>query len=95
MEAIKDCPVKMDMTLEQATSIAKCFESVEELNKKVLDLTLQLAEAKEDLRIISKSIYISADRSMVFINSFDRLIPQEQENFIFAVKRNQIKEMTQ
>ena len=86
---ISQCKATVEMSLEQIVDIEKAFTRVQELEQEVHDIKLQLAEAKEDLRIICKSIYVSPSRDYVWVDNFGRLTPQEQEDLLFAIKRNQ------
>ena len=89
---ISQCKATVEMSLEQIVDIEKAFTRVQELEQEVHDTKLQLAEAKEDLRIICKNLYVTQGRDSVWVNNFDRLTPQEQEDLVFAIKRNQFNE---
>lgn len=91
---ISQCKVTVEMSLEQIVGIEKAFTRVRELEQEVYDIKLQLATAKEDLRIICKNIYVSHSIDNVGgfnvgVYNFDALTPQEQENLVFLIKRNQ------
>ena len=86
---ISQCKATVEMSLEQIVDIEKAFTRVQELEQEVHDIKLQLAEAKEDLRIICKNLYVSHSRDSIWVDNFGKLTPQEQENLVFAVKRNQ------
>jgi len=85
---LSQCKATVEMSLEQIVDIEKAFTRAQELEKEVHDTKLQLAEAKEDLRIICKNLYVSHSRDSVWIDNFDALSPEEKEAFILTVKRN-------
>lgn len=87
MTPIKECSATVVMTLEQINSVKEAFSKAEELDKEVQCLTLQLAEAREDLSTICKNVLISRDGKNVWINNWDTLSAQEQENVVLIVKR--------
>ena len=86
---ISQCKATVEMSLEQIVDIEKAFTRVQELEQEGHDIKLQLAEAKEDLRIICKNIYVSPSRDYVWVDNFGKLTSQEQEDLLFAIKRNQ------
>ena len=86
---ISQCKATVEMSLEQIVDIEKAFTRVQELEQEGHDIKLQLAEAKEDLRIICKNLYVSYSRDTVLVDNFGALTPQEQENLVVAIKRNQ------
>jgi len=85
---ISQCKATVEMSLEQIVDIEKAFTRVQELEQEVHDIKLQLATAKEDLRVICKYIYVSPSRDYVWYD-FGALTPQEKEDIVFAIKRNQ------
>lgn len=85
---ISQCKATVEMSLEQIVDIEKAFTRVQELEQEVHDIKLQLAEAKEDLRIVCKNIYVSTSGDYV-CDKFGALTPQEKEDIVFAIKRNQ------
>jgi hypothetical protein len=86
---ISQCKATVEMSLEQIVDIEKAFTRVQELEQEVHDIKLQLATAKEDLRVICKYIYVSPSRDYVWVDNFGKLTSQEQEDLLFAIKRNQ------
>lgn len=86
---ISQCKATIEMSLEQIVDIEKAFTRVQELEQEVHDIKLQLAEAKEDLRVICKYIYVPHSRDSVWLITLDEVSPQEQEDLLFAIKRNQ------
>ena len=85
---ISQCKATVEMSLEQIVDIEKAFTRVQELEQEVHDIKLQLAEAKLDLRLICKNLYVSPNGDYVWDN-FGALTPQEKEDIVFAIKRNQ------
>ena len=83
---ISQCKATVEMSLEQIVDIEKAFTRVQELEQEVHDIKLQLAEAKEDLRIVCKCIWI-ASGSVAYINMPDDT--SENEALLFTIKRNQ------
>ena len=88
---ISQCKATVEMSLEQIVDIEKAFARVQELEQEVHDVKVQLAEAKEDLRIICKGISIAYDKSAIWGNDFSKLTQKEQEALIFAIERNTAK----
>ena len=86
---ISQCKATVEMSLEQIVDIEKAFTRVQELEQEVHDIKLQLAEAKEDSRIICKNIYVSHSRDSIWVDNFSKLTTQEKEVLLFAIKRNQ------
>lgn len=89
---ISKCKATVEMSLEQIVDIEKAFTRVQELEQEVHDTKLQLAEAKKDLRIICKNLFIPHRKNAVWVEDFSRLTQKEQKGLIFAIKRNQFNE---
>lgn len=85
---ISQCKATVEMSLEQIVDIEKAFTRVQELEleQEAHDIKLQLATAKEDLRIICKSIWI-ASGNVAYFNMPDDT--SENEALLLAIKRNQ------
>jgi hypothetical protein len=86
---ISQCKATVEMSLEQIVGIEKTFTRVQELEEEMSNTKLQLAESKEDLRIVCKSLYVSHDKTAVWVDNFSKLTQEEQEALIFSIKRNQ------
>lgn len=83
---ISQCNATVEMSLEQIVDIEKAFTRVQELEQEGHDIKLQLAEAKEDLRIICKGIWI-ASGNVAYLNMPDDT--SENEALLLTIKRNQ------
>lgn len=86
---ISQCKATVEMSLEQIVDIEKAFTRVKELEQELRDTKLQLVNARGDLSIICKNLYVSHKRDSVWVSNFDALTPQEQEDLILTIKRNQ------
>ena len=85
---ISQCKATVEMTLEQIVDIEKAFTDVEIFKAQNAMLSMQLATAQLDLRVIIGVLYVTNSGDDVWIESKVKDKPEVWEDFILTVKRN-------
>ena len=85
---ISQCKATVEMTLEQIVDIEKAFTDVEIFKAQNAMLSMQLATAQLDLRVIIGALYVTNSGDDVWIESKVKDKPEVWEDFILTVKRN-------
>lgn len=85
---ISQCRAQVSMTLDQIVTIDKAFTDVEILKAQNAMLSMQLATAQLDLRVITDTLYVTNSGEDVWVESNIKNKPEVWEDFILTVKRN-------